>query len=166
MITDANLLLSGSCSAAGVWTGQSIAAVASTIVSTNAIDTAPLSIGGNQAPGWGKGETLYAVFDILVAVLSGGSATVQFAVIESDSADLSSPQVLCETGLIGKADLTIGKQIILPIPRSAPRTAKRYLGVQYTIGTATTTAGTVIAQLVHDVSDTQGQYFASGFSIT
>ncbi len=164
MIIDQNLILSGSANANGVWTGQSIAAAAGTIVSTNVIDKAPLT--GNQVADWGAGEEIDISISILTAVTSGGSATVQFQLVEADDAAISSNvQVVNESAAYAYSELTTGKQVVLSYPRSTPRAPKRYLAARYIIGTATTTAGTVIAALVKDVQDLTNRTFPSGFSV-
>ncbi len=164
MIIDQNLILSGSANANGAWTGQSIAASAGTIVSTNVIDKAPLA--GNQVADWGAGEDIDVSISVLTAITSGGAATVQFQLVEADDAAISSNvQVVSESAAYAYTELTTGKQVVLGYPRSTPRTAKRYLAVRYVIGTAATTGGTVIAALVNDVQDPAGRTFASGFSV-
>ena len=60
MILDSALLLSGAISAAGVLSGQA-ANGAGNILSTNTIDTAPLTIGGNQPSDVGSGDQLSIV---------------------------------------------------------------------------------------------------------
>ena len=66
MILDNLLFLSGAVSAAGVLTGQA-ANGAGSVLSTNTIDTAPLTIGGNQPGEFGAGEGLKVEFSVLTA---------------------------------------------------------------------------------------------------
>lgn len=135
---------------------QSIAAGAGTVVSTNAIDlgaagtpaagyqargTAPHDIGRSGA----KGVQLEVQID--ETVTSGGAATVDFQLIMSDNSDLSAPTVLQTTGAIAKATLVAGYKPRLALPVGI---SKRYLGIQYVIAVAATTAGKVTAGLVAD----------------
>lgn len=135
---------------------QTIAAVASTIVSTNSMDlgtagtvpgTGPSGVAGTVIHDIGRGNTGHLLCQITEAVTSAGAATVQFQLIMSANADLSSPVVLQETIAIGKATLTAGYMARLEIP---PGISSRYLGAQYVIGTATTTAGKVTTAIVMD----------------
>jgi hypothetical protein len=119
--------------------GQSIAAAAGTVVSTDKIDLA--TVGRDIS----RHNELRAVAQLGAAVTSAGAATVDVQLVESASADLSSPVVLASTGALALAALTAGA-VLMDIP--VPATELRYLGFQYVIGTATTTAGTVNAGLV------------------
>ncbi|WP_369074563.1 Bbp16 family capsid cement protein, partial [Klebsiella pneumoniae] len=57
-------------------------------------------------------------------------------------------------------DMAAGKR---PVAVAVPRGVRRYLRVNYTVGTGPLTAGTFWAGLVKDVQDTS--YYASGFTI-
>lgn len=118
--------------------GQSIAAAAGTVVSTDKIDL-------QTSRDISRVNELRAVAQLGAAVTSGGAATVDVQLIESASADLSSPTVLLSTGALAIAALTAGA-VLMDAPM--PATSKRYVGWQYVIGTATTTAGTINAGLV------------------
>jgi len=79
---------------------------------------------------------------------SGTSLTVNL--VESASADLSSPTVLASSGVVAEANLTAGTALLRT---AVPRTSKRYLGFQFvTVGTHT--AGTVFGGILRDVDDT------------
>lgn len=128
---------------------QSIAQTAGTYVSTNTIDlgvagTIP-GIGGTPINDIGRQRHLELLVQVVETVASGGSATVSFQLIQSANADLSSPTVLQQTPAIAYAGLTAGYQARLAVPAGI---TQRYLGVQYVIATATTTAGKVTAGLV------------------
>ena len=99
----------------------------------------------------GKGKPVAVVINVDEAFASAGAATVKFSVVVNDDEDLTTtPTVLVETPAIGYAELTLGKEIVLPIPVGRMPTDARYLGVVYTIGGATTTAGTCTARLAFD----------------
>lgn len=151
---------------------QSIAAVASTITSTNAIDlmgaaTSPtIPQAGTPAGGAATGAGLRVLQDagrgkepellvqVTEAVASAGAATVQFQLVAADDAALSTnANVLQETGAIALATLVAGYQARLCVPPGLVNSAgapARYLGCKYVIGTATTTAGKVTAGIVYD----------------
>lgn len=127
---------------------QTIAAVASTIVSTNSIalaGTVTDTLGNTIPTDLGRGNVPQLLCQITEAVTSAGAATVQVQLIHSANADLSSPTVLSETAAIAKATLVTGYQFRLAIPVGV---TSGYVGLQYVIGTATTTAGKVTAGLV------------------
>jgi hypothetical protein len=122
MITDAHMQFS---------TAQT---VTTTAVSTNTVDQGP--------QGLGIADELAVAFTVTEAVTAAGAATVTFQIITSDSASLTSPTVVAQTGAIGKAELTLGKQLSLRMPKVASlATPQRYLGVQYLVGTGPLTAG-------------------------
>ena len=97
----------------------------------------------------GSGRPLYVVICVDVAFTSAGSATVTFAVIDEADATLDSGSVvIVQTAAIAIASLTAGKTIVIPVP--AGLVTQQYLGLKYTIATATTTAGTVVAFVALD----------------
>lgn len=154
MITDANLTLSGSYTN-GVWTGQSVAAVVSTLTSTNVIDLASMTGGPviNQPSDFGAGKLLICVFNILVTV-TGGASTIAFQLVDADDAAISvNVNVINQTDALPIANLTAGTIVPLELDRVAPYVPRRYLAARYVIAGATTTAGTVAANLVETVDD-------------
>jgi hypothetical protein len=109
-------------------------AVTSTAVSNDTID---LLVAGRDI---GNGEQIEMTILCTEAATASGSATVTFELINSASADLSSPVVLATTAAIGKAAITVGAQFLLQtIPLNAA--PLRYLGVRYTVATGPLTAG-------------------------
>jgi hypothetical protein len=169
MITDNNLTLSGSYSN-GVWTGQSIAQVVGTYVSTNVIDLASLSFGAapNQPNDYGAGKQLIVAFSIVTA-LAGGGATVTFQLVDADDAAISvNPEVLVQTAAIPVANLGLGALVPLTWDRAAPFNPRRYFAARYVIAGATTTTGAVVANVVETIDDVKfvgaGAY-KSGFAV-
>jgi hypothetical protein len=150
MITDANLTLSAS------------QAVTATAFSTNTID-----LGVNRDIG--VGEELNVYINTEVAATAAGAATVNFQLVASDSANLSTPTILIQTDAIPKASITVGTVFVLPIPVSALKNlGQRYFGVQYTVSTGPLTAGTFSAGVVIDVPVQNGVkkvYYPSGFAV-
>jgi hypothetical protein len=113
-------------------------AVTSTAVSTNTID-----LGLNRD--LGQGNPLFAIIGVAEAAAAAGAATVDFQIVASANANLSSPTVLMSTGPIAKTELTLGrKPIALRLPSAAINAAPlgaRYLGLQYTVASGPLTAG-------------------------
>ena len=108
-----------------------------TQVSTDSIDMlSPLDNPGRS------GQPLRAVA-MVVTTLTGGTS-VQVQLIQSDTANLGSPDVLASGPVVTEATALAGK-ILFDVP--LPDTSKRYLGFQYvTVGTHG--AGAVTAGIV------------------
>lgn len=118
---------------------QSVAAAAGTIVSTDSIDLlSPVDSPGRSCP------SLRAIAT-LTAALVGAGASIQAQLISSASSNLSSPTVLASGAVIPVASAGIGTKL-LDVPM--PDTAQQYIGFQYLISGATTTAGNVTAGIV------------------
>lgn len=119
---------------------QSVAAAAGTIVSEDSIDL----LTSLDSPG--RSGHLRAVAVLTTALASGGAATIKAELISSEASNLASGVTVLDTGpTIAVADAAAGTKL-LDVP--LPDTDDRYLGFRYTIGTATTTAGTVTAGIV------------------
>lgn len=132
MILDSQLSLSRA---------QSIAAAAGDIVSTDIYDT-------GAAADVGIGEDLYLQIQIGTAVTSGGSATVAFILQTDDNSSFSSAREFPLTGPVALAALTANS---IQYRGRLPIGLERFFRVVYRIATATTTAGTANAFLVHGV---------------
>jgi hypothetical protein len=130
---------------------------ATSAVSTNTIDL-------SQARDIGEGKELFFNFAITTAVASAATS-VTFDIIISDNADLSSGVVIASTGAVGYANLTLGKNIALPIPPQVGSLGKRYLGAQYTTGGNNSSGtGKVTTDIVEAIQDGK-KYYASGFAV-
>lgn len=161
MILDAAMLLSGSYNAAGVLTGQAVNGAGS-ILSANTIDTAPLTIGGNQAADTGIGEELYVEFSVLTAPTGG--TNVRFQLIQADDAALTSNvQVINQTDDIPIANLAAGTVVPLHWDPAAPYTPKRYVGARY-VNTGAIATFTVAAAVTKNVQTRQTS-LKSGFTV-
>lgn len=149
MITDALLQLS------------SAQAVTSTAFSTNTIDL-------GTARDIGQGTDLYFVFGVDTAATAAGAATVNFQIVTSANANLSTPTILVQTDAIAKTELTLGrKPIVLCVPSAilnAQPVGQRYFGVQFTVGTGPLTAGKFTTHVTLDDPGV-GKYYASGFTV-
>ncbi len=149
MLTDALLQLS------------SAQAVTTTAVSTNTIDL-------GTARDIGTGEDLYAVITVDEAATASGSATVNFQVITSANANLSSANIISQTDAIAKTDLTLARKPIVicinPALLLSLPVGQRYLGVQYTVATGPLTAGKFSATITN-IEVSVNQNYPSGFSV-
>lgn len=135
-------------------TGQDLSQVAATYVSTNVID---LGVKGTAVRGgplisqFGFGTPMAMLFTVLVAFDAAAGGTMNIRLVSDSVAALSSPTVLQQTGALTTvaADtiFTAGKRIVMWVPPTIPD-ADQYLGADYVIGTQTTTAGTIFAELV------------------
>ncbi|SDC69075.1 hypothetical protein SAMN05428966_102124 [Massilia sp. PDC64] len=162
MILDAAMLLSGSYSAAGVLTGQAVNGAGS-ILSANTIDTAPLTIGGNQAADTGVGEELYVEFSVLTAPTGG--TNVRFQLIQADDAALTSNvQVINQTDDIPIANLPAGTIVPLHWDPAAPYAPKRYVGARY-VNTGAIATFAVAAAVTKNVQTRQTS-MKSGYSVS
>lgn len=127
---------------------QDLAQTAATYLCSNSYD---LGVAGEDALGntiikdIGRGNVPHLLVQVTEAFTSVGAATVDFQLISDTVEALSSPTVLQTTGAIAKASLVAGYQVRLAIPAGI---TERFLGVQYVIGAATTTAGKVTAGLI------------------
>jgi hypothetical protein len=162
MIIDNNLVLSGSVSSAGVLSGQLI--TNNSTLSTNTIDTAPLTVGSNQVADMGAGEDLTLEFSILVAPTV--CTAVQFQLIQADDAALSTNvDIINETSAIVIASLPAGTVVPLHYDRAAPLAPRRYVGARYISTGSTVATMSVFASVVKDVQDVKNTLYKSGFAI-
>ena len=135
---------------------QTLKLNATSAVSTNTIDL-------SQARDIGEGKELFFNFDITEAVSAGTS--VEFQIVIDDKADLSTATVIASSGAIVKASLTLGKNIVVPIPPLVGSLGKRYLGTKYTVvGDNSAGAGKVTADIVETIQDGK-KFYASGFTV-
>lgn len=119
--------------------GQSVAAAAGTIVSTDSIDL--LSAVDNP----GRSGTQLRAVALMATALVGAGASIQAQLISSASSNLGTPTVLASGPVIAVANAGAGAKL-LDVP--VPDVAQQYLGFQYLISGATTTGGTATAGIV------------------
>ena len=139
MYIDKNLVVSGTRSTAGVWTGQ---VIGDTELSDYSIDL-------DAVKNLSKGKQLYFVVIIDTAFAQD---TVNFQVVTAANAALTTTlTVQMETGAIAYASLTAGRApIVIPIG-SALGTEQQYLGLRYTLVGGAGETGAVIAFLAFDI---------------
>jgi hypothetical protein len=123
--------------------GQNLAQSAGTYASTNVINFTQADLE------MGAGEPIWLNIKVRTAFASTGSATVTTALCrDTDGTIDSSSTVIYQTPATGVANLTTGAWIMrMPLPYNVDEDA--YVGLLYTIGTATTSTGTVDAWLDH-----------------
>ena len=161
MITDNLLMLSGTTSSTtGVTTGQDLSQVVGNYISENIVDTGNAT---NIARDMGEGEDLYIVFTVTEAFVGVG-ATVAINCVVSAATALTTPTTVGSVAATGVASLTLGAQFVVRINPLVASLGLRYLGVIYTIATATTTAGAMSAYVVKDFQDGK-KFYASGFTV-
>ena len=161
MITDNLLMLSGTTSATtGVTTGQDLSQVAAAYNSENIVDTGNAT---NIARDMGEGESLYIVFTVTEAFVGVG-ATVAINCVVSAATALTTPTTVGSIAATAVGSLTLGTQFVVRINPLVASLGLRYLGVIYTIATATTTAGAMTAYVVKDFQDGK-KFYKSGFEL-
>jgi hypothetical protein len=97
----------------------------------------------------GPGDDLTAWWIVNVAFTSGGSGTLDVALVAADNTALSSnPTTLRSTGALAKTTLVAGYRRQFVIPRNQVYAlGQRYLGFIYTVATADMTAGKITSGL-------------------
>ena len=137
---------------------QDLSQAAGSYLSTNAIDLQGGSPGTNRTSPGGhgtipadaaKGEDVNFFIQVDETFASGGAATLTVELIMAANSDLSSYTVLHTTPALAMATLVAGYQLRIAVPKVG--LTSRYLGCRYTIGTATTTAGTCTAGIAKDI---------------
>ena len=115
---------------------QDLAHAAADILGTNVLDI------GEHDSKIGNCEQLRVVVRCTENFASSGAATLVIAVVDGDEDDLSDAEVLVQTKAYALSELKKHNLLLdvgIPVPN------KRYMGIQYTIGVATTTAGKATA---------------------
>lgn len=128
-------------------------AVTATALATNVIDI-------GSARNIGVGEDTFLFIKVGAAAAAVGAATVNFQLQTSANSDLSSPTTLLDSGAIAKTALTANAVLKFKLP---PADYKRYVGLNYLVGTGPLTAGDFSAWICNDVQD--NTQYASGFAV-
>jgi len=113
-------------------------AITATAASTNVIDLGPKHGRGMAGPGPAIEFTVGTTF----AAAGAGTLTIQIRT--SDSADMSGATVIASSQALALADLVAGKDV--PYYPHIPVNAKRYVDLNYVVGTGPFTAGTLTAR--------------------
>jgi len=137
------------------------------VVTASAVSTNTIDLG--VARDIGAGEELSFFITVDETAVSAGATTVEFQVISSAAAALTSPTVLGGSGPIAKAELTLGRKVIeLKVPRAAllaQPIGQRYLGVQFAVLVANLSAGKFTVGIAADFDD-KNKIYPTGFAIT
>lgn len=138
-------------------------AITTSAVSTDTLDLGPLGSAGapnaNTRRDIGQGEPLTFFVHVRAGFTAGGAATLQAQLQTSD--DNSTWVTLSDTGAVALANLGAGARVVA---QSVPRGVRRYLRVNYVVGTGPMTAGSVDAALVLDYQDPSNN-FGSGYKL-
>lgn len=122
---------------------MAITGAAATFSSTHILDMGPLAT-GNLYRNLAVSE-LFLITRFEVTLTSGGSATVSVRLMgDNNSAMSSGALILQQSSLVAYAGITAGTVYKTPLPRV---NMERYLQVEYIVGTAALTAGTVSSWL-------------------
>lgn len=111
-------------------------AVTATAASTDVIDF------GQATPNTGMTDRLHMVITVGEKATAAGAATVTFTI--QDSANNSAFTDVAASAAVGLSGLVAGAQIVIPMPLQH----RRYVRLNYTIGTGPLTAGKFSAQVV------------------
>lgn len=137
---------------------SSAQAVTATAVSTNTVDL-------SQNREIFAGREIEIFINVDTTVTSAGASTVNFQVITSASAALTSPTIVVQTDAIPKASLAQGARLMLRCPSAfINNLGQRYLGIQYTVGTGPLTAGSFTVGVTCDFNDVP-KYYPSGYAV-
>jgi len=130
---------------------QDISQVAATYPSTNALDltASPRAIG--------PGATVKCMAQ-MTAALVGATATMNVRLICSAVTALTTPTVIKETSALVVGTFIAGWTVIFSAPVEA--IPLRFLGFDYVIATATTTAGTITAGILWDTQTSDSDWVA------
>ena len=167
--------------APGFVPSQAMPTAVATTALTNVIDSGPLGGQNTQAPvvnagrDFGMGIPTWLYLLIVAAPTSGGSATIDIQLVSSAAAALTSPNVMLD--LTGGAQaynggkFAAGTAFRFSLPRFGPYVATinpngwlRYIGINWIVGTAVLTGGTVSAFLTRDIQD--NVLYQAGFTLS
>ena len=159
MITDANLLVSGTLAGTALSpsvTGQTVTG-ASAVLSTNTIDLL-------TTRDVGEGDDFLKARVEITTAFTGLTALLIEVIQADDAALTSNVTAIGSSGSIPVASLTSGKRFEIELNARIGSVGQRYLGLRYT-PTGTGTAGALVADFGAAYTDGQ-KFYASGFSVS
>lgn len=140
----------------------------------NVIDSGPL--GGQNTPNtnagrdWGMGYPMW-IYLLFISLPVGATATVDFQLVSSAAAALTSPNVMLDlTGgaiAITSPKVATGAALRFELPRAGIGGTTgwlRFLGVNLIVATAALTGGTINCFLSRDIQD--NLIYAAGFTVS
>lgn len=154
MYVDSLLAVSGSISGNTV-TGQAVSGNGTTVVSTNAVDL------GAARDMFEGDDHLLARVEMTVA--AAGGTSMEFQIITSASANLSSPTVIGTSGAIAVASLTAGARLAVKGNPKLASLGQRYLGIQV-VNVGINIAGSIYADFGAELQDGQ-KFYPVGFAV-
>jgi len=118
---------------------QDISQIAGTYISTNVVDL--------SAAGLDAGEPIHVWIQMTETLASAGAATLSIGVYTDSDEAFGTEVLLVGSATLALATCVAGYQCAI---NCLPRNTDQYVRLKYTIGTATTTAGTISAGLIVD----------------
>lgn len=134
MILDKNLLMAEALA---------VSAAAGTALKGDVID-----LGAGERNAFRGLPALYLILTVTTTFTSGGAATVEFQLASDAAAAIAtdgSATVNWRSGALVYSTLTAGRRFIIPLPNDP--NPERYVGLLVVTGAATTTAGSVTAEI-------------------
>lgn len=138
---------------------QDLAKANAAYLSDRSIDTGPTGTIPSmfQAPGQtslrrpGNGEPVECIIQVVTTFTTGAGGTLKVDFVIADDAALSTNLTILESSpVIAAATLIAGYRFAVAAKLPDDLITRRFLGLQYTIGTGAMTAGKVTAGLVFD----------------
>jgi hypothetical protein len=125
-------------------------AVTTTAISTNVVDTLPMTSNPNVVANLGGPNTAaFLVIQVDTTFTAAGAATMTITLESDSTANLAtSPTTHISSPAIAVATLVAGYQLVYPLPVG---NYERYLGLRYTIATGPMTAGAISAFISRDI---------------
>jgi hypothetical protein len=165
MIMDALLLFDGSVSSGGTLSGAAITsawanpATPATYNSTNTIDSSQLastSSAQGRDIGIGDDPALLLVVSATAAITGSANSTLQIAIAAAPDGGSGTPgtfTVIAQSPAyaVGTSGIAAGTELFrTPIPVSPQSATPKFYQIQYTVGTANISAGSVLAAIILD----------------
>lgn len=110
----------------------------------NSTDTFPLTTVG-KIQREHRGEAMEVVVQVTETFATGTSATLSLSLVTGNTSALGSPILHYSTPVTGVGVFAAGRKIRFPLAFSANDSDATHLGLTYTVGTGTFTAGKVTA---------------------
>ena len=163
MLIDSGLLFDGSYSAGGVLSGAAITtawanpATPGNYNSTNVIDTSQLAATATaQGRDIGIGDDLILLVVATVSIVGAANSTLEItlqAAPDSGSGTPGSYVPIASSPLyaVGTGGIAAGTELFrIPLPVSLAANQPKFYNLQYTVGTANITSGSVLSAIIID----------------
>jgi hypothetical protein len=122
-------------------------AVTATAISSNVVDLGPVT--DNVTRDIGTGADFYLVLSVDTAFATSTSAVLTAALVSDSTVNLATSPTTHATPIaaLATASLAAGAQFVVKLP---PGSYEQYVGIQYTVGVGSFTAGKINAFLTTD----------------